>query len=191
MIDALEMLRSRIKEEPYYEEYGLEPAKYVVVTLHRPSNVDSPERLTRLCEALARISEKVPLIFPVHPRTRKNLESTGLLPRIGNRRGLIITGPLDYIQFMNLVFHCRFAITDSGGIQEETTYLNIPCLTLRASTERPITLTKGTNRLVTIDNVEEQTAAVLRQKRAKRVTIPLWDGQTASRVVASMKRRIS
>ena len=187
MIDSLEMLRGSIERETTYRELDLEPGKYAVVTLHRPSNVDHGESLNRLSQLLAGISYKIPIAFPVHPRTRKNLERFGLLPILSNCSGLRLLEPLNYVRFMNLVFHSRLAITDSGGIQEETSYLGIPCLTLRENTERPITITQGTNRLCGVQDLEEKTAAILSSPASKPKKIDLWDGQTAERIVAILR----
>jgi UDP-N-acetylglucosamine 2-epimerase (non-hydrolysing) len=187
MIDSLEMLRETIQNQAAYEEMGLKAGEYGLLTLHRPSNVDDPKILERLCQALIRMSQKIPLVFPIHPRTRKNIESLQLMPALEKEEGLIISGPINYIRFMNLVFNCRFALTDSGGIQEETTYLGIPCLTLRPNTERPITIHQGTNRLCTLDNLEENVLNVLSKKSSQAGKIDLWDGQTADRVVDSIK----
>ena len=187
MIDSLEMLRETIQNQAAYEEMGLKAGEYGLLTLHRPSNVDDPKILERLCQALIRMSQKIPLVFPIHPRTRKNIESLQLMPALEKEEGLIISEPINYIRFMNLVFNCRFALTDSGGIQEETTYLGIPCLTLRPNTERPITIHQGTNRLCTLDNLEENVLNVLSKKSSQAGKIDLWDGQTAGRVVNSIK----
>ncbi len=138
MIDSLEMLRKRIQDQAAYNDFGLEPGDYGVITLHRPSNVDDQEVLKQICHTFMRMSQKIPLIFPIHPRTRKNLEQNGLLSSLKESPGLHPVEPLNYMRFMNLIFNCRLAITDSGGIQEETTYLGIPCLTMRPNTERPI-----------------------------------------------------
>ena len=159
MIDSLEMLRETIESQAAYEEMGLKAGEYGLVTLHRPSNVDDPKILVRLCQALIRMSQKVPLVFPIHPRTRKNIESLNLMPVLEKEKGLLLSEPINYIRFMNLVFNCRFALTDSGGIQEETSYLGIPCLTLRPNTERPVTIDQGTNRLTTLDEIEDRVAA--------------------------------
>jgi UDP-N-acetylglucosamine 2-epimerase (non-hydrolysing) len=187
MIDSLEMLRETIESQAAYEEMGLKAGEYCLVTLHRPSNVDDPQILARLCQALIRMSQKVPLVFPIHPRTRKNIENLQLMSALEKEKGLILSQPINYIRFMNLVFNCRFALTDSGGIQEETTYLGIPCLTLRPNTERPVTIDQGTNRLSTLDEIEDHVAAVLARESAKAGKIELWDGQTAARVVDSIK----
>ena len=187
MIDSLEMLRESIQKQTVCEELGLKGGEYGLVTLHRPSNVDDPEILERLCQALVRIAQKIALVFPIHPRTRKNIENLHLMPGLEKEEGLIISEPINYIRFMNLVFNCRLALTDSGGIQEETTYLGIPCLTLRPNTERPITIHQGTNRLVTLESLEDRVADVLSGKSSKAGKIDLWDGQTAERIVVSIK----
>lgn len=188
MIDSLEMLRDIIQDQSTYQEMGLSPGEYGLVTLHRPANVDEPKILERLCNSLSRISQKIPLVFPIHPRTRKNIENSELMPVLGRANQLILSEPINYVRFMNLVFNCRFALTDSGGIQEETTYLGIPCFTLRPNTERPITITEGTNRLCTLDNLEKNVADVISQKAFAIPEIELWDGRTAERVVLSIKK---
>jgi UDP-N-acetylglucosamine 2-epimerase (non-hydrolysing) len=187
MIDSLEMMRPRIMAENAAGKYGLKNGGYGVVTLHRPSNVDSPETLGKLCGALKRIAADLELVFPVHPRTKKNLETFGLYADLLAAPGLHLDEPASYIPFMNLVFNCRLAITDSGGIQEETTYLGIPCLTLRPNTERPITVTHGTNRLCTPENIENLAASAM-AKKAEPDPPLLWDGKTAERAVESARR---
>jgi UDP-N-acetylglucosamine 2-epimerase (non-hydrolysing) len=187
MIDSLEMLRNTIEQQAVYKEMNLNRAEYGLVTLHRPSNVDDPETLERLCRALISIAKRVALVFPIHPRTRKNLENLDLMPLLAGEDKIIISEPINYIRFMNLVFNCRFALTDSGGIQEETTYLGIPCLTLRPNTERPITIDQGTNRLCDLDNLEENLNSALAAQNSNKPQIELWDGRTAERVVASIK----
>jgi UDP-N-acetylglucosamine 2-epimerase (non-hydrolysing) len=188
MIDSLEMLRHKIEEQAIYEDLGLEQRQFGLVTLHRPSNVDNPEILAKLCNVLTRIAKRIPFVFPIHPRTRKNIEQAGLLPSLVNTNRLIILKPIGYIQFMNLVFNCQFALTDSGGIQEETTYLGIPCLTLRPNTERPITIRKGTNRLCNLEDLEKKVDKILSGKVAQGKVPEFWDGQTASRVLESIKK---
>jgi len=191
MIDSLEMMRPKIEKENAYSRYGLKSGSFGVATLHRPSNVDSPSTLKSICEALVRISEQIPIVFPVHPRTRMNLKKNGLYAMVRACRGLHLDEPLGYILFMNLVFNCRVAITDSGGIQEETTYLGIPCLTLRPNTERPITVSHGTNRLCSIEDFETQFYHVLKKINKERKVIDNWDGKTARRIVISMRRFLS
>jgi UDP-N-acetylglucosamine 2-epimerase (non-hydrolysing) len=188
MIDSLEMMRARIEAENAFERFGLQRGGYGVVTLHRPSNVDNPAILAGLCRALTRIAAELPLIIAVHPRTRKNLEKEGLYARLTESAGLHLSPPFSYIPFMNLVFNCRLAITDSGGLQEETTYLGIPCLTLRPNTERPVTVTQGTNRLVTADSLENAVEQALAAEGKRSSAPDLWDGQTARRVAGSIRR---
>jgi UDP-N-acetylglucosamine 2-epimerase (non-hydrolysing) len=187
MIDSLEMLRDRIQAQAACEEFGLKQQAYGLVTLHRPSNVDEPEKLKKLFDLLSRISKKIPLVFPLHPRTRKNAANIGILPELEESKHFLILEPLNYIRFMNLVFNCRFALTDSGGIQEETTYLGIPCITLRPNTERPITITRGTNRLCSVSNLEAAVNSVLAEQKRQSIKIELWDGHTAERVVDAIK----
>ncbi len=187
MIDSLEMLRDKIQAQDTCNDFDLKSQEYGLVTLHRPSNVDDPKILKNLCIMLIKISKKLPLVFPIHPRTRKSADAIGLLSELDKAKQLLILEPLNYVRFMNLVFNCRFALTDSGGIQEETTYLGIPCLTLRPNTERPITVTIGTNRLCTLDDLLENVEKVAAGKVRKKSEIPLWDGMTSSRVVESIK----
>lgn len=187
MIDSLEMLRDKIESEETYKTFGLAQGGYGVVTLHRPSNVDSPALLKKICGTLVSISEKAPLVFPVHPRARLKLTENGLLRDIENARGLMLTDPLNYVHFMNLVFNCSFVITDSGGIQEETSYLGIPCLTLRRNTERPITIARGTNQLCELDELHPRVSKILDGFVQRSGPIELWDGKTAGRIVALLR----
>jgi UDP-N-acetylglucosamine 2-epimerase (non-hydrolysing) len=186
MIDSLEMLRKQIENDDTYRKYGFEKGGYGVVTLHRPSNVDRPEVLGSICSVLSGISLRIPLLFPVHPRTEKSLEETGLMELLRRGAGIRIVEPLNYLSFMNAVFNCRMVITDSGGIQEETTYIGIPCLTLRENTERPVTVTQGTNRLCSIDTLEASVDAVLLGRTGGHSIPELWDGRTAGRVVEAI-----
>ncbi len=190
MIDSYELMRERIDASGERQRLGLEKHAYAVVTLHRPSNVDAPEPLEALVRQLTGIAARLPLVFPVHPRTRKNLEAFGLWTDLGKTTGVQLVEPLGYVDFMNLVCGARLAITDSGGIQEETTYLGIPCLTLRTTTERPITITEGSNRLVTAADLGETVDEVLSGRWTQGRKPALWDGQTAARVVADIRRRL-
>ena len=148
MSDSFEMMRGAIEADGTRAGMGLEARRYAVVTLHRPSNVDTREALEPLVKQLVQVSSELPLVFAVHPRTRKKLEEFGLMDALTQGGQIALTEPLGYIQFMNLVHKATAVITDSGGVQEESTYLGIPCLTLRENTERPITVSEGSNRLV-------------------------------------------
>ena len=130
----------------------------------------------------------MPLIFPVHPRTRKNLIAFGLIEMLERTDRITLTEPMNYIRFMNLVFNCKFAITDSGGLQEETTYLGIPCLTMRPNTERPITVSQGTNQLVALDDLHHFIDGILKEGSTAHSVPELWDGRTAGRIVSSIKK---
>lgn len=189
MIDSLEMMRDKIEHQVSFGEFNLVEKQYGVLTFHRPANVDDPETLKKLCSVLVNISKKMPMVFPVHPRTLNNLQSFGLMEPLKTEKNIILTEPLSYVRFMNLVLNCRLAITDSGGIQEETTYLGIPCLTMRPNTERPITITQGTNRLCDLDLLEKHVEEVLHQEHKKYTPPKLWDGHTARRIVNSIKKR--
>ena len=185
MIDSLVMMTPAIRRETIRQDMDLADKSYGVVTLHRPSNVDNPDVLSRLCRTLIRVSEQTALVFPVHPRTAKNLHEFGLYDVLNDAPGVILTDPLGYKAFMNLIFGCKFVITDSGGIQEETTYLNIPCLTLRPNTERPVTITEGTNKLSAPEKIEVDLEEVIK-KDSKEPPL-FWDGKTSVRVVKAIK----
>ncbi len=188
MIDSYEMVRSQIEADGTRASMGFTPKEYGVVTLHRPSNVDDAATLSLLVKQLVAMSKRLPLLFAVHPRTRRRLQEFNLLSELEQAKAIRLTEPLGYIQFMNLVSSAKAVITDSGGVQEESTYLGIPCLTLRENTERPITLTEGSNRLVTAQNV----VAVLEEALTGRWTVgqrpEFWDGHTAERCVAALHR---
>jgi UDP-N-acetylglucosamine 2-epimerase (non-hydrolysing) len=189
MIDSYEMLRPQIEADGGPERFGLQRGDYAVVTLHRPSNVDHRETLGNLVAQLLAISQRLPLIFAVHPRTRKKLEEFGLWGQLSTAAGIRTTDPLGYVEFMALVSSAKAAITDSGGIQEESTYLGIPCLTLRENTERPITVTQGSNRLVQVHTLEANVATVLEGKWPRGSRPDGWDGKAAQRCVAALRRR--
>ncbi|MBL8698828.1 MAG: UDP-N-acetylglucosamine 2-epimerase (non-hydrolyzing) [Alphaproteobacteria bacterium] len=188
MIDSYEMMRARISADPGPAALGFRPREFAVVTLHRPSNVDHRESLGRLVDGLKSISERLPLVFPVHPRTRKKLEEFGLLSGLAANQRIRIIEPLGYIAFMALVQAARCVVTDSGGVQEETTYLGIPCITLRDTTERPITVTEGSNRLVRLEGLAAAVDDVLAGRWQTGRRPRYWDGQAAGRVVDSIAR---
>lgn len=187
MIDSLVMMTPAIQEDGKRHELGLEPGTYGIVTLHRPSNVDNAEKLKSIVDTLVRISQNIPLVFPVHPRTRKQLELFSLMKALGNCSAMTLLEPLGYKAFMNIVLDCKLVITDSGGLQEETSYIGIPCLTLRPNTERPITVDEGTNILSTPERLEQDVAVIDCNACTEKKGIEFWDGKTAVRVVKAIK----
>lgn len=190
MLDSYELMRGRIEASGERHRLGLDGHDYGVVTLHRPSNVDAAAPLAELVDRLTRIAARLPLVFPVHPRTRKNLQTFGLWPELAEAPGLQVVEPLGYVDFMNVVCGARLTITDSGGVQEETTYLGIPCLTVRTTTERPITITEGTNRLVAAGELVPAVDEILAGHWTHGRKPELWDGRTAARVAADIHRRL-
>jgi UDP-N-acetylglucosamine 2-epimerase (non-hydrolysing) len=190
MIDTLLKNRPRFAESGILEELGLTPEDFAVLTLHRPSNVDDPDVLSGLLDALDAVQRDMPVIFPVHPRTRNRLGEFGLQGRVDAMSNLRLIDPIGYLDFQQLVSSARIVLTDSGGIQEETTALGVPCLTLRANTERPVTVSHGTNRLVGMDPQAIVTAyreATSDTRPAQ--TPPLWDGHAAERIVRIIGER--
>ncbi len=189
MIDSFEMLRDKIEASDTRRDLGLDGTEYAVVTLHRPSNVDEVEPLTVLVGELEGIAAKIPLVMVGHPRTINKLKEFSLLDRLEGNDRITVLEPLPYISFMNVITGAKIVITDSGGLQEETTYLGISCLTLRPNTERPITITEGTNLLVTPDDVQSHVERVLNGEQQKPASPPdRWDGKTALRARDSLKR---
>ena len=191
MLDSFELLRDKIGADGTAATLGLQGRRYGVVTLHRPSNVDDPATLRAIVEQLQTAARSVALVFPVHPRTAKQLREFGLYDELAGAPGVRLIEPLGYVQFMSLVTHAALAITDSGGLQEETTYLNIPCLTVRPNTERPITITEGTNRLVAPADLLETIGQALGGQWPRGRKPALWDGHTAERCVASLRSRLA
>ena len=188
MIDSYELVREKIQSDQTRAKMNLSNGAYGVVTLHRPSNVDDPDALKFLVAQIIDASKILPLVFAIHPRTYKRLTEFGLMGRLLGAPGIKTTEPLGYIQFMNLVIGARAVITDSGGIQEETTYLGIPCLTLRDSTERPITIIEGSNRLVKASDIQTAVADAIAGRWHEARRPQLWDGHTAKRCAESLHR---
>jgi UDP-N-acetylglucosamine 2-epimerase (non-hydrolysing) len=178
----------RIRERKVASELGLTSKGYGVVTLHRPSNVDEEGVLARWVSVLERISSSLPLVFPAHPRTAARLADAGLTRRLA-RSGVRVIEPLPYVEFISLVADSFLVLTDSGGIQEETTVLGIPCLTLRDSTERPVTVKLGTNTLVGIEPEAAFSAVerVLSNPPTSHTVPPLWDGRAAERIAQILR----
>jgi UDP-N-acetylglucosamine 2-epimerase (non-hydrolysing) len=188
MLDSFELVRPAIEAADAATEFGLPRGDYGVVTLHRPSNVDDPATLAAIADALVLVQNRLPLVFPVHPRTAQRLAAAGLDHAL-REAGLFLTEPVSYVRFMSLVLTSAAVITDSGGIQEETTYLGIPCLTLRENTERPITISEGTNQLVDTGNVGARLDTALAAARRLLRKPEYWDGRTAARCVDDLRRR--
>jgi UDP-N-acetylglucosamine 2-epimerase (non-hydrolysing) len=190
MIDSFEMLRDKIEASTARAELSLTHGEYALVTLHRPSNVDAIETLAPIVTELVNASRLLPIVFVAHPRTIKCLEKFALKDKLETAENVTLLEPLSYIPFMNVVTGAKLVITDSGGLQEETTYLDIPCLTLRENTERPITITQGTNRLVRADKLAASLEKVLSGDWPTAVCPPLWDGKTAARAADCLQKRL-
>jgi UDP-N-acetylglucosamine 2-epimerase (non-hydrolysing) len=185
MIDTLMRFREKAAASDVLNRLQIAPGHYAVVTLHRPSNVDDPQKLGSLLSMLAEISRRIPVVFPVHPRTRQRIASDALL---GSR--VILTPPLSYLDFLRLMSEARLVLTDSGGIQEETTILGIPCLTMRENTERPVTIEHGTNKLVGTDPTRVFSVAMdTLETEPEAGRIPhLWDGRAAGRILDILEK---
>jgi len=185
MIDTLLRFAAKAEESRIRERLGIQ-GDYALMTLHRPSNVDQADSLRRIFAALEKLGERIPIVFPAHPRTRKMLHEHGLSAEIA---GLRMIDPLGYLDFVHLETRARFVMTDSGGIQEETTVLGVPCLTLRENTERPVTLTEGTNVLVGNDpnRILEECDKVLGSPRPEPRLPEMWDGRASERIVSFLR----
>lgn len=199
MIDSLEASRRLWERSGILDHLGLAKGQYGVLTLHRPSNVDNPVMLKALIEVIADVAVHQPIVFPVHPRTCQRLEDLPAAKKLLSffdgeirKRGIVCLAPLGYLDFMALVANARIILTDSGGIQEETTALGIPCLTLRENTERPVTISHGTNRLVgtSPEKIREEARRVLHAPRTVPAPPPLWDGRASERIVAVLLERL-
>jgi UDP-N-acetylglucosamine 2-epimerase (non-hydrolysing) len=192
MIDTLEQHRAAAQELNLLQQFGLEKGRFATLTLHRPSNVDNRNVLQGILEALQEIGRELPIVFPIHPRTRRMIEQLGLsnfLSRSESANGLWATEPLGYLEFMHLNMNARMVLTDSGGVQEETTALGVPCITLRYNTERPITCSEGTNKLVgnAKEDILEAACRVMNGEVVRGRAPEKWDGKAAERIVQILR----
>ena len=198
MIDTLLFCRDKAQQSSIMNTLGIMPRKFALLTLHRPSNVDVKETFEGIIRALKEIQQRIAIVFPMHPRTRARISEFGLTEEFEQLTNLIVTEPLGYLDFLNLESNCAFVLTDSGGLQEETTVLGIPCLTLRENTERPVTITEGTNTLVGTNPekiVQESMKILSRYGHAINCVttngpkVPkLWDGKAAERIVSEIRK---
>ena len=187
MIDTLLRFRRQAMESPVLERFGLDPKSYALVTVHRPSNVDDPASLRALVEMLMALSRDIRIVFPVHPRTMQRIQSAGIA-----HEGLMLIPPQSYLDFVKMMSEARVVLTDSGGIQEETTILRVPCLTMRENTERPVTIDQGTNHLVGANPKKILPAAqgILRSSPDRDRSPDLWDGNAADRILDALEHEI-
>ncbi len=189
MIDSLTRNLERSDKSGILNKLGLEKGNYILITLHRPSNVDDPEMLAKLVELFAEIEKEIPLVFPIHPRTKKTMEKFGLMEKINGMRQMHLLEPQGYLDFLQLMKSSKAALTDSGGIQEETTYLGIPCITMRDNTERPVTAELGTNVVAgrNVDYIRKLIKKLLEGEWKEHRVPPLWDGKAAERIIAILE----
>ncbi len=187
MIDSLLSLKREAQRRNTWKSFGLKKKGYALLTLHRPENVDKKEVFVNILEAFKEVGNHIPIIFPIHPRAAKQARKFKLGKYFSSQSnsGIFRVKPLGYIDFLNLMCNSKFVLTDSGGIQEETTVLNIPCLTLRKNTERPVTVKQGTNIVVGADHrrIVRETTRIINGKEKKRRIPPLWEGKAAQRIV--------
>ena len=193
MIDTLRRLLPTIRASDFLAKNNLRPAPYGVITMHRPANVDRAACLGPLLEVLAEIARRLPLVFPIHPRTKKRIEDFGLSHHLTATQGMVVLEPLGYLDFQALTSQAKVIVTDSGGLQEESTALGIPCLTMRPNTERPITVDEGTSTLVGSDPEALRSClqAVLEGVYKQGSCPALWDGCAAERIAAVLTRSVS
>lgn len=192
MIDTLAAFDADIQRNTIVEELGLKAKQFVLMTMHRPANVDVKEELEKLLHLINFISVDYDVVFPIHPRTMQKIKAYGFEALISENKRIRFLPPLDYLAFQKLVADCKFVVTDSGGIQEETTYRQIPCLTLRPNTERPSTVLLGTNTLLPFDvSLLEENINAIKSGNYKTGNIPpLWDGKASERIVDSIVTKI-
>jgi UDP-N-acetylglucosamine 2-epimerase (non-hydrolysing) len=191
MIDTLLLNLKRAKKLNMLAEYNLKEQEYALITIHRPSNVDNPDSLKKIIQIINYIQEKIRLFFPIHPRTTKRLKEFNLEDQL-IKSNLILSEPIGYLEFLHLMVNSKFILTDSGGIQEEASFLHVPILTIRENTERPITIEKGTNELVgaNINLIKDYIDKILKKKYKKGQDIEKWDGRTAERIINIIKKKL-
>ncbi|MEO1517126.1 MAG: UDP-N-acetylglucosamine 2-epimerase (non-hydrolyzing) [Bacteroidota bacterium] len=193
MIDSLCYYREKAKSVGILDQIGLKPKEYILTTMHRPSNVDNVESLQDILQIIRNASRELPVVFPIHPRTSNNMKKLGLYKELEKIEGLYLLEPQGYLQFLSLMDNAKMLITDSGGIQEETTYLQVPCLTFRSSTERPVTVDLGTNQLLQDLNpttVQEKMMEILNGQSKSGIIPPLWDGHAAERIAVLLDQHL-
>lgn len=190
MIDSLVFATNRMDSHSASKQFGVRKGSFAVVTIHRPSNVDDKDSFRKVLDILDDIQKGIEILFPIHPRSRKMLTEHGFTDRVQSMRGLRLLEPLGYLEFLSLVKDARFVLTDSGGIQEETTFLGVPCLTMRENTERPVTESVGTNTLVGTDvpKIHGCYAKIMDGTYKKGSIPPLWDGQAAERICSVLEK---
>jgi UDP-N-acetylglucosamine 2-epimerase (non-hydrolysing) len=193
MIDTMVAFNQQIEASDVLNKLKLQQKKYVLLTMHRPATVDNKDGLQKLLDLIESITKNDFVVFPIHPRTLKNLEQFGLLNRFQNNPKIIKTEPLDYFAFQNLILHCKYILTDSGGIQEESTFLKIPCITLRPNTERPITVEIGSNTLMPFDvnKLLEVIDSINNNTYKKSIVPELWDGKATQRIMLIVNNLLS
>lgn len=192
MIDSLFFFKEKAERSHILNDLELENSKYALLTMHRPSNVDDPQIFRKIINALNVIQAKIPIIFPIHPRTKKMIHQFKMEKEISAMHNLKLIEPVGYLDFLKLMMNAFLVLTDSGGIQEETTALSIPCLTLRENTERPSTIELGTNTLVGMktERIMEESAKIIEGNSKQGEVPPLWDGKTAERIVGILEKKL-
>jgi UDP-N-acetylglucosamine 2-epimerase (non-hydrolysing) len=192
MIDTMVAFDDKINKSPVLDKLGLERGQFVLMTMHRPATVDNQPELLKLINLIEEITQSEKLVFPIHPRTVNNLKSFDLYGRLAGNKNVVLTEPMDYFAFQKLIASCKFILTDSGGIQEESTFRRVPCLTLRPNTERPSTIQVGTNTLVPFDLDEiRRLICSIKEGRYKKGSIPdKWDGKATYRILKTIQEQL-
>jgi len=191
MTDALLKIKKKVVVPYFFKKIGLQKKKYAVLTLHRAGNVDKERKLKEILEAILKISEKLPIVFPIHPRTKKMIRMFGFKKLLSKNKNLIIVPPLSYFDMIGLVKNSKLVLTDSGGLQHETTVLNIPCLTVKETTEWPITVEKGTNLVVgrSKEKIIKEALKIISGRVKKAKKIEYWDGKTSKRIAKILLKK--